>query len=109
MDLKTGLVLEGGAMRGVFSAGIMDVMMENGVDFDGVIGISAGAAFGCNFKSRQIGDGVAAVFRQQFQSTLTGTEHPLPRSFKTVFAPGIPRTRFGRIGGLGNGFRAFGH
>lgn len=53
--MKNGLVLEGGAMRGLFSAGIMDVMMENGITFDGVIGVSAGAAFGCNYKSRQPG------------------------------------------------------
>ncbi len=52
---KTGLVLEGGAMRGLFSAGIMDVMMENDITPDGVIGVSAGAAFGCNYKSRQPG------------------------------------------------------
>ena len=52
---KTGLVLEGGAMRGLFSAGIMDVLMESGVVFDGVIGVSAGAAFGCNWKSHQKG------------------------------------------------------
>ena len=42
-------------MRGMFTAGIMDVMMENGITFDGVIGVSAGAAFGCNYKSGQIG------------------------------------------------------
>ena len=53
--MKTGLVLEGGAMRGMFTAGVMDVLMENGVNFDGVIGVSAGAAFGCNYKSKQIG------------------------------------------------------
>lgn len=41
--MKTGLVLEGGAMRGMFTAGVMDVLMENGVDFDGVIGVSAGS------------------------------------------------------------------
>ena len=51
----TGLVLEGGAMRGLFTAGVLDVMMENGVEVDGVIGVSAGAVFGCNYKSRQIG------------------------------------------------------
>lgn len=51
--MKTGLVLEGGAMRGMFTAGALDVMMERGVDFDGVIGVSAGACFGCNYKSRQ--------------------------------------------------------
>ncbi|MBO4786656.1 MAG: patatin family protein [Prevotella sp.] len=53
--MKTGLVLEGGAMRGLFSAGIIDVLMENDVQFDGIVGVSAGAAFGCNMKSRQAG------------------------------------------------------
>lgn len=53
--MKTGLVLEGGAMRGLFSAGVMDVLMEHQITFDGAIGVSAGAAFGCNDKSRQPG------------------------------------------------------
>ena len=52
---KTGLIMEGGAMRGMFTCGVIDVFMENGVAFDGAAGISAGAAFGCNFKSRQVG------------------------------------------------------
>ncbi len=53
--MKTGLILEGGAMRGLFSAGVIDIFMENGIEFDAAIGVSAGAAFGCNYKSRQIG------------------------------------------------------
>ena len=53
--MKRGLVLEGGAMRGMFTAGILDVWMENGIRFDGAAGISAGALFGSNFKSGQIG------------------------------------------------------
>lgn len=53
--MRTGLVLEGGALRGLFSAGVMDVMMEHGLTVDAVVGVSAGAVFGCNFKSRQIG------------------------------------------------------
>ena len=53
--MKRGLVLEGGAMRGLFTAGIIDVMMEAGIEPDGLIGVSAGAAFGCNYKSRQPG------------------------------------------------------
>lgn len=53
--MKKGLVLEGGAMRGMFTAGVMDVMMEKGIKFDGAIGVSAGAAFGVNYKSGQIG------------------------------------------------------
>ena len=56
--MKTGLVLEGGAMRGLFSAGVTDVMMENKISFDRLVGVSAGAAFGCNYKSGQNGRAV---------------------------------------------------
>ena len=52
---RRGLVLEGGALRGLFTAGVLDVFMENGIAFDGAIGVSAGACFGCNYKSGQIG------------------------------------------------------
>ncbi len=51
----TGLVLEGGAMRGLFTAGVIDVLMENGITFNKAVGVSAGAAFGCNYKSNQPG------------------------------------------------------
>ena len=53
--MKKGLVLEGGAMRGMFTCGVLDVFMKRGIEFDGIIGTSAGAAFGCNYKSRQPG------------------------------------------------------
>ena len=52
---KTGLVLEGGAMRGLYTAGVLDVLMEQKIQADGIIGVSAGAVFGCNYKSGQIG------------------------------------------------------
>jgi predicted patatin/cPLA2 family phospholipase len=52
---KRGLVLEGGAMRGLWTAGVIDEMMEHDIWPDGLIGVSAGAAFGCNYKSRQVG------------------------------------------------------
>lgn len=53
--MKTGLVLEGGAMRGLFSAGVIDRLMEENIKLDGLIGVSAGACFGCNYKSEQTG------------------------------------------------------
>ena len=53
--MKTGLVLEGGAMRGLYTAGVLDILMENGITVDGAVGVSAGAVFGCNYKSGQIG------------------------------------------------------
>lgn len=52
---KTALVLEGGALRALYSAGVLDVFMKNGIKFDTIIGVSAGALFGFNYKSRQIG------------------------------------------------------
>lgn len=55
MEIKKGLILEGGAMRGMFTAGVLDVFMENNIEFDGVIGVSAGATFGCNYISKQAG------------------------------------------------------
>lgn len=53
--MKTGLVLEGGAKRGIYTAGVLDVFLEHGIRFDGVIGVSAGAIHGCSFVSEQIG------------------------------------------------------
>ena len=52
---KTIFVLEGGAMRGLYSAGVLDVFMQNGISTDAIYGVSAGALFGINFKSKQIG------------------------------------------------------
>lgn len=53
--MKVGLLLEGGAMRGLYTAGVIDYFMENNIEFDGIIGVSAGALFGMNLKSKQKG------------------------------------------------------
>lgn len=53
--MKTGLVLEGGGFRGIYTAGVLDVFLENGISADGVIGVSAGAVHGCSFLSGQKG------------------------------------------------------
>ncbi|MGI6054757.1 MAG: patatin-like phospholipase family protein [Clostridium sp.] len=52
---RRGLVLEGGGMRGIYTAGVLDVWMEQGICFDGVIGVSAGAIHGASFVSGQKG------------------------------------------------------
>ena len=54
-DNKIALVLEGGAMRGLYTAGVLDVFMENDIKVDTIFGVSAGALFGINYKSKQIG------------------------------------------------------
>ena len=52
---KVGLVLEGGAMRGLYTAGVLDTFMDNNIEIDGIIGVSAGALFGANYFSNQKG------------------------------------------------------
>ena len=53
--MKVGLVLEGGAMRGLYTAGVLDIFLDNNIKIDGIIGVSAGVLFGSNFPSRQKG------------------------------------------------------
>lgn len=72
--MKKGLVLEGGAMRGLWTAGVTDVMMEHDVWPDGLIGVSAGAAFGCNYKSRQIGRAIRYNMRFAKDSRYSGVK-----------------------------------
>lgn len=50
-----GAVFEGGGFRGLYTAGVIDVWLEQGIEVDHAVGVSAGAAFGCNIKSRQVG------------------------------------------------------
>ena len=51
--MKVGLLLEGGAMRGLYTVGVLDVLMDNNIKVDTIMGVSAGALFGVNFKSKQ--------------------------------------------------------
>ena len=51
--MKTGLVLEGGALRAIFSSGVCDGLLEGGIMTDYFIGVSAGAAYGVSYLSRQ--------------------------------------------------------
>ncbi|KGQ63424.1 serine protease [Gallibacterium anatis 7990] len=53
--MKVGLVLEGGAMRGLYTAGILDVFLEQDIHVDGIVGVSAGVLFGVNYPSKQKG------------------------------------------------------
>lgn len=53
--MKVGLLLEGGAMRGLYTAGVLDVFLDNSIKVDGIIGVSAGVLFGVNYVSNQKG------------------------------------------------------
>lgn len=53
--MKKGLILEGGALRGIYTAGVLDAFLDNNINFDGVVGVSAGAIHGASFLSKQKG------------------------------------------------------
>ena len=55
-------------MRGLFTCGVIDVMMEHGIRFDGAVGVSAGACFGVNIKSQQIGRAL------RYQTSMVGNK-----------------------------------
>ena len=61
--MKTGLILEGGAHRAIYTAGVLDVFNENNITFDGVIGVSAGAIHGCSYVSKQKGRSIAYTLK----------------------------------------------
>lgn len=61
--MKTGLVLEGGAHRAIYTAGVLDVFNENNIIFDGVVGVSAGAIHGCAFVSKQKGRSIGYTLK----------------------------------------------
>ena len=62
--MKVGLVLEGGAMRGMFTAGVLDVLLDEQIHIDGIVSVSAGALFGVNLLSKQRGR--ALRYNKQF-------------------------------------------
>ena len=55
MKKKVCLVLEGGAMRGMYTAGVIDTFLDNNINIDCIVGVSAGALFGANYFSNQKG------------------------------------------------------
>jgi len=73
--MKKGLVMEGGAMRGMFTAGVIDVMMEHQITFDGAMGVSAGAVFGCNYKSGQPGRVIVTMQRTVINRSMRDCAH----------------------------------
>lgn len=61
--MKTGLVLEGGAHRAIYTAGVLDVFLENGITFDGVVGVSAGAIHGGSYVAGQKGRNIGYTLK----------------------------------------------
>lgn len=75
MDKKTGIILEGGAMRGIFTAGIMDYFLDANIDIPNVLAVSAGAYSGMNYVSGQRGRIMSAVIEPLRNEKLLGAAH----------------------------------
>lgn len=72
---KTALILEGGGMRGAYTAGVLDYLMERDVLFDTVYGVSAGALNGANYKAHQIGRGLRTFAAYLHDERYAGPQH----------------------------------
>lgn len=74
MSQKVGIILEGGAMRGIFTAGVMDLLLDKGVDIPNVLAISAGAYAGMNYISGQRGRILDSVVRPLEKEKICGPD-----------------------------------
>lgn len=83
--MKTGLVLEGGALRTIYSSGVTDGMLKAGLDFDYVIGVSAGIAYGVSFISRQYGRNLEIVTRYANDRRYMGARNMLKPGNRSYF------------------------
>lgn len=83
--MKTGLVLEGGALRTIFSAGVCDGLLTGGVMTDYVIGVSAGAAYGVSYISGQPGRNLEVATRFAPDRRYMGVGNLLDRRNRSYF------------------------
>lgn len=70
-----GLILEGGGMRGVYTAGVLDYFMDKGAEFSSVYGVSAGALNGANFVSRQRGRSIRTFTQYMGDERYSGPKY----------------------------------
>lgn len=78
---EAALVLEGGGTRGVFTAGVLDYLMEKEVKFPYVIGVSAGACNAIDYVSKQIGRTKDCTIIQDRKNRYIGTKDALKKGY----------------------------
>lgn len=83
--MKTGLVLEGGALRGIFSCGVCDALLSGGIMADYVVGVSAGIANGVSYISRQFGRSLEVVTRYANDKRYMGFQNLADRENRSYF------------------------
>ncbi len=89
---STALVLEGGSYRGIFTAGILDVLREKGVtNFESVWGVSAGAINAVSFRSKQMGRAMRIIEREEPKTIkFESANSPLSFNFWIQILPVTP-------------------
>lgn len=83
--MKTGLVLEGGALRAIFSSGVCDGLLEGGIMADYVIGVSAGIAYGVSYVSQQPRRNLEVVTRYAPDKRYMGLRNLADRDNRSYF------------------------
>lgn len=83
--MKTGLVMEGGALRTIFSTGVCDALLDLGLDTDYFIGVSAGIAYGVSYLSGQKGRNLEIVTRFARDKRYMGWGNLLRRDNRSYF------------------------
>ncbi len=83
--MKTGLVLEGGALRAIFSSGVCDALLDGNVMTDYVIGVSAGIAYGVSYVSRQPRRNLEVVTRYAPDKRYMGMNNLVDKSNRSYF------------------------
>ncbi len=83
--MKTGLVLEGGALRAIFSSGVCDALLDGDVMTDYVIGVSAGIAYGVSYVSRQPRRNLEVVTRYAPDKRYMGMNNLVDKSNRSYF------------------------
>lgn len=83
--MKLGMVFEGGANRTVFSCGVMDVFLEENLEPDYFIGVSAGIAYGVSYLSKQKGRNLELIEKYMADKRYMGVRHLLNRRERTYY------------------------
>ena len=84
--MKTGIVFEGGALRTIYSCGVSDALLEAGIPLpDYTVGVSAGAAYGVSYLSKQIGRNLEILTRFSGDKRYMGMGRLLDRSNRSYF------------------------
>lgn len=83
--MKTGMVFEGGAFRTIFSCGVMDAFLEKEIMPDYMIGVSAGAAYGVSYASKQKGRNLKILLDYRDDKRYVGVHNMVNRKNKSIY------------------------